>query len=71
MKGSQKPPPKQPPMGKGRRLFLSLCPLGCPQLAKTRASWLFLITQFAFYLYMFGPVFVNYIRGVPFQDSLD
>ena len=52
------------------RFLRALALTGHPRI-RARAAWLFIIPQFALYLYLLGPVFVYYTRGVPPEESLE
>lgn len=52
------------------RLLRALCLMGNPKI-KPLACWLFFIPQFVIYLYLLGPVFVYYTKGVPPKESLE
>lgn len=59
--------PRQSP---GRRLLRALCLLGHPKI-KPWVFWSFFIPQLLIYLYLLGPVFVYYTKGVPSKESLE
>lgn len=70
MKNSQEGTKNPPAISSGKRLLQALLLKGHPKINST-SCWIFFAVFFAFNLYMLGPVFVYYFKGVPPKESLE